>query len=369
MQKKTLMIGRDPMPPTPANIRYAERVSAEIREKIKHGVFSMAEYFPDDGDLNGGLTVARQLDSWLAAQRIAPSTKKAYVVAINFWKREIGDEQIRRLKLSQVMTVIAESDLSGKTLNNYISVLRGSLALAVADGSLTRNVADSIEAQAHQRPPADPFDSDEEAAIVAAAAKTSPMLADEIAFRFWTGLRTGEHIALTWGQVDLASGRMMIDRSMIRGAVKSTKTDRARTVRLNSAALACLRRQAERAGPTPAGRIWLDPRYDLPWSDPELFRELYWVPVLEEAGVRYRRPYCCRHSYATRMLMSGLKPAFCAGQMGHSVLVFCAIYARWLPGQSDDAEMALLERNIPRTSPELVLRAEGTTVGLKQPAE
>jgi len=33
--------------PTPANLRYAERVRAEILERIRHGTFRFADYFPD----------------------------------------------------------------------------------------------------------------------------------------------------------------------------------------------------------------------------------------------------------------------------------------------------------------------------------
>jgi integrase len=44
-QRKTLMLNGEPMQPTPANLKYATRLSAEIREKINHGAFSMAEYF------------------------------------------------------------------------------------------------------------------------------------------------------------------------------------------------------------------------------------------------------------------------------------------------------------------------------------
>ena len=60
--------------------------------------------------------------------------------------------------------------------------------------------------------------------------------------------------------------------------------------------------------------------------------------------MRYRPPYNTRHSYATAMLMAGMTPAFCAGQMGHSVEIFLSTYAKWIPGAGDASEMAKLER-------------------------
>ncbi|MDH0522508.1 hypothetical protein ACOTEK_25870 [Achromobacter xylosoxidans] len=69
-------------------------------------------------------------------------------------------------------------------------------------------------------------------------------------------------------------------------------------------------------------------------------------------GIRYRRPYNIRHTYATMMLMAGMRPAFCAKQMGHSIQVFLTTYAKWLDGAHDDLEMARLESaitpNVPR---------------------
>ncbi len=38
-------------------------------------------------------------------------------------------------------------------------------------------------------------------------------------------------------------------------------------------------------------------------------------------------------------LMVGMKPAFIAKQLGHSIQILLARYARWLDGASDWAEM------------------------------
>lgn len=65
-QHRTLLINGAPMAPTPANVRYAERLAAEIRERIRLGTFSMAEYFPASGDTGGAITVEQQLRTFPA---------------------------------------------------------------------------------------------------------------------------------------------------------------------------------------------------------------------------------------------------------------------------------------------------------------
>jgi len=72
----------------------------------------------------------------------------------------------------------------------------------------------------------------------------------------------------------------------------------------------------------------------------------FWQATLKKTGIRYRRPYNMRHTYATMGLMSGVKPGFMAGQLGHSLRMFFTVYAKWISGSDDDREMAKLEQAI-----------------------
>jgi integrase len=350
-QRKTLMLNGSAMAPTAANVKYAGRLAEEIKDKIKHDRFSMAEYFPASGS-GGALTVGTQLDTWLAAQRIEVSTKQGYSSAIRFWKSHpanakallmVGDLALRALKTSHVMTAIASrSDLSGKTINNYVQVLREAVELAVTDNILMENPVVKVPAASHQAELADPFTREEAEKIIAHMQTKWPgQVENFVEFWLYTGLRTSELFALTWGQIDLASKQMMIDRALVRGVAKKTKTNEARLVELNSRAMAALQRQhTQMAG----DRIFQDPRYDQDWIDERAFRRSFWAPTLKALGIRYRRPYNCRHTYATMMLMAGMRPAFCASQLGHSVETFHRHYAqRWINGASNDLEMARLE--------------------------
>ena len=80
--RRTLNLDGKPLPPTAANLKYAHRLAGEIRERIRFGSFSLAEYFPADGDVGQPLVVGTQLDDWLAAQRLEVSTNARYSSAI-----------------------------------------------------------------------------------------------------------------------------------------------------------------------------------------------------------------------------------------------------------------------------------------------
>lgn len=361
--RKTLLVNDKPLQPTVANRKYAARLSEEIQDKIRLGVFVMSEYFPASGVVSG-LSVGSQLDTWLSAQRIENSTKAGYTSAIKFWKAapyddaksgSMGDLPLRRLVPSHIKIAIASRpNLSGKTVNNYVSVLRDALELAVTDKVLRDNPASSIKRAKYQKPTPDPFSAEEREKIIAKMLERHPgQVANMVEFWFWTGMRTGEMFGLSWRHVDLASGTVLVAETVVRGEEKdSTKTDLARTVRLNSRALAALQRQRQHTQMAEDGRVFHDPRYGTGWYEERAFRRSYWEPVLKALGMRYRRPYNCRHTYATAMLMAGMTPAFCAKQLGHSVEMFLKTYAKWIDGDRDTAEMARLESAIvPGLSP------------------
>lgn len=347
-ERHTLMIDGRALAPTVANVKYARRLAAEIREKLRHGTFSLVEYFPASGKGPAPLTVATQLDTWLSTERVEASTRRGYRAAIRFWTARIGERPIRALKPSDIEAASAQCGLSGKTVNNYMSVLRAALELAVRDKALAENPAAGIKAAAHQKPDVDPFTPEERDKLLAEAARRFPAsCVNLLEFWFWTGLRTSELIALRWEHVDLASGHLVVSEAVVAGRRKGTKTNRSRKVLLNSRALAALQRQREHTQLAGA-EVWIDPRSGAPWKNEQNIRRTYWRSLFPALGIRYRRPYNCRHTYATAMLMVGMTPAFCARQLGHSVEMFLRVYARWLDGARDDAEMARLEAEIGR---------------------
>jgi integrase len=344
-QRHTLQINGKPLTPSKANLKYAERLVAEIKEKIRLDIFSVTEYFPAAGAADV-LTTGRQLDDWLAAQRIEASTKAGYSSAIKFWKGAGMDcKPLKALRTSDIMKALAtRPTLTGKTVNNYVSVLREAIQLAVTDKILSANPAADIKRAKHQKEPPDPFTGEERDKIIGQRTARHPgQVANMVEFWCWTGLRTSEIFALSWPNVDLANGTVLVAEANVRGALKNrTKTNTARTVRLNSRALAALQRQRSHTQIT-GGLVFHDPRHGTGWVDERAFRRSFWTPVLKVLGIRYRRPYNMRHSYATAMLMAGMTPAFCAKQLGHSVEMFLRTYSKWLDGEQNDMEMARLE--------------------------
>ncbi len=333
------------MRPTPINIKFAERLVAEIRQKIDLGVFTLAEYFPEEAGTGDG-TLSALLDDWIKTLRAPKSTVDKYTSAAKFWKNELGKKLARLIKPSDIRKVIAaHPGLSGKTINDYTSVLRRALDEAMDDKVIQSNPASKIDALPHQAPPVDPFSQAEAEKIIAKIREQSgDAAADFTEFRFFTGLRTGEALGLQWGNIDIKRRHMIVAEALVRGEHKdSTKTSKARTVDLNSRALAALMRQKPRT--YLAGKhVFLNHRTGEAYSSEKQFNDQTWKPALKALTIRYRRPYNTRHTYATMMLMAGLTPAYCANQLGHSIEMFLRTYAKWLDGERNAIEQSQLER-------------------------
>lgn len=341
---ETLMLNGEAMKPTPANLKYAARLAAEIRQKIAHGTFSMAETFPASGQGNG-LTVATQLQTWIDSQRLEASTRLGYNSIRKFWTEHIGHVKLRSLKVSDILKALAtHPEWCGKTVNNKVDVLSCALDLAVLDNAITTNPAKHVPRASHQKAEADPF-SLEEAELILDYLRThaDEQVLNYVEWKFFSGVRTGESLGLRWGSIDWPAQRMMVSESVVCQIHKqSTKTNRARLVTLNSRALAALTRQKKHTF-LEGDYVFHDPRSHAAWATDNAFCKGYWLRALKATGVRYRKPYNTRHTYATMLLMAGAKPAYVAKQMGHSVDVLLTNYARWLDDGHDDIEQRQLE--------------------------
>lgn len=153
---------------------------------------------------------------------------------------------------------------------------------------------------------------------------------DYFAVRFFTGLRTGEVDGLSWQDVDLAAGRLTIQRAWVDGDWETPKSRAGyRTVVLVSRAREALVRQYERTGARQE-LVFCSAR-GTPVNRRNVTRRV-WYPALDALRLDRRRAYQTRHTYATLMLAAGENVEFIRQQMGHrDARVLFSRYARYVP--------------------------------------
>jgi integrase len=128
-----------------------------------------------------------------------------------------------------------------------------------------------------------------------------------------TGLRRGELLGLSWGDVDLRHKRLTV-----RG--EGTKTGQSRHVPLNDTAVEVLK----------AHRGEVRPLKTLPVFGRHEFKKA-WATVLADAQIENFRFHDCRHHFASKLVMAGV-PLFTVGKLlGHANTQMTERYSHLAP--------------------------------------
>ncbi len=360
---------REPIPgdATPENIAQAERLVGIINYEIKAGTFSYARHFPDSPRVKTN-TLGHYIDLWLDIKRneLAPSGYRTYKSKAETHIRPMwGDkqaDQIDHLDLQAWVQKVLMPKLHNKTVREVVSHLRQIFTIYRTRNRTAHDPTEGIVIRLPDADEADPFDRKEIEQILA----DDPEHRQELnlaQFMLWAGPRVSEAIALAWEDVDLKAGTVKFRRSQVRSHYKVTKTRRStREVRLLKPALEALeaqRRYTERLQPVEIDVTDRDNKTvkrqkvrlvfhktttDAAWTSSDVLLKTWWRKHLEDAGVRYRGPNNCRHTYASQMLSTGVVPLdWIADQMGHtSTAMIWRHYGTWINEDGPDM-IGLLE--------------------------
>ncbi len=329
------------LPPTPKNLAYAADQRREILRRIELGTFRFEDFFPNSprvaktSSKSFGVVKA----DWLAskARKIAETTYTEYRNTLNYFA-EIDDELIANLDFQRLDKLMSDLDVSGKTFNNVLSVLRQVFDYAVKIKLCTHNPAREIEGAPKKEAAPDPLTQDEAVAIINDLYAHYPHgIARYFALGFAIGFRPSEGIALKWSNVDWRQQTLTIDSARVRSRDKGTKTGKIRHVELDEYCIDLLKAQKAESF-MKDGYIFLNPNTGEQHKDTSDMVRQYWKPALRRLGIRERDARQVRHSCATIMLTEGCRPAWAASQLGHSLEMFFKVYAKWISGQDKGRE-------------------------------
>ncbi|HJV53071.1 MAG TPA: tyrosine-type recombinase/integrase [Noviherbaspirillum sp.] len=331
------------MPVTPKNIKYAARLRGEVLNAIERGAFDYAATFPRSriakaearqerkrykvGDLiNSYIDTARRLDT-LSPSSIACYARWARSRLLPKWQ----DTHLDELTTSDLREWIVglSSELSAKSVRNCVGLLSAVLNRAAGDGLITSSPLEPIKLrtvlprkQKGDDDKIDPFNDAEVKSILDACLSVEVRALFQFAFS--TGLRTGELIAFKWGHVDSRAGLLRIQDNIVSGESgtheKTTKTDSERDVPLLPAAREALSAMKPISAMLQIGDyVFVNPNTKKRWSSERVLLA-HWTTALKLAKVRYRNPYQTRHTFASRLLMSGEPQLLVAKLLGHSTV-------------------------------------------------
>ena len=346
-----------PFPQTTKGIAAAESLRSQVKQLDRLSALTTEKYielFPTtrSGAVSKMPIFFDYAQEWLNSLQIVESTRKNYRSTMqNYWIQHLA-----HLPIDAISPVLMRKIVNGiewtspVRRKNAVRLVTSLFNQAVSDELIQRNPARSIPATRVVKRELDPFSRAEADAVIAKLYEETSGLQAIYAcffeFSFYTGMRPGEAMALRWSEVDTRNRTARVCRIRLYGKIQErTKTKTSREVLLNDQALQAL----EKARPLTAARSDYVFAPEGSGDKSELYvrsetgPKRYWLLALRKLGMRHRRMYDTRHTYATMCLMAGMNPAFIASQLGHSVQILLSTYARWISSPNDWSELEKLD--------------------------
>jgi len=336
---------------TAANRKKLERILEKIEAEITLGSFDYGRYFPDSpraetlskraltavGGYHATPLLRQFAETWFAEKEI--EWRESQIVTVQgcldrhilpaLGHKEVGS--ITRAEILEFRASLAKVNtrsgkkLSASRINHIMTPLRMMLNEA-ADRYEFSSPYRGIKSLNVPRTDVEPFTLEEVQQIIQ---RVREDFRQYYTVRFFTGMRTGEIDGLIWENVDFGRRQILVHQALVRGQVVPTKTDGSfRSIDMSQPVFYALKAQSEVTGKT--GLVFTT-RKGTALSHVNVTKRV-WYPLLEELGLRKRRPYQTRHTAATLWLAAGESPEWIARQMGHTTTeMLFRVYSRFVP--------------------------------------
>lgn len=299
---------------TDAN-RWAQQIEADIRR---------GRYVPTTQARKR--TVSDMIDRYLKeVLPIKPKNKSAWLVEqqLEWWRGEIGDFHVAEVtpdviadcksRLSNRVNRYGQR-FSGGTVNRYFAAMSGVFKVAVKEWRwLERSPFEGVSRREESKGRVR-FLSDEErkALLDACQESRTKALYPIVVLALATGMRKGEILGLTWSDVDLKRG-MVVLRDTKNGDTRPVPlVGHAKKVMMEWSKVRRLGCTLVFPGKTP--------------TKPINFNEA-WFSALKRAGIEDFHFHDLRHTCASYLAMNGATPGEIAAVLGHKTLQMVKRYA------------------------------------------
>ncbi|MEO0538552.1 MAG: site-specific integrase [Cyanobacteria bacterium P01_A01_bin.123] len=285
----------------PTDYTKAQIIALEIQQSINDGSFiDLSSWKASSGESLGEALRNRLERKWGAAEAGVLRKVEAYEAekgaiktkgqANRFWKSIGGSNNSKR---------------------RYMTVLRG----------VAPRLFEGIKQPKETRTQIDPFTAHEVQLITEQF--EGDYWEDFYYFLLYTGCRTSEAIGIKWENVSFTESNIRVSFALARlkgrsstRAFKGTKTGKSRVIPMHSVLRDKLLQRRDRLNPTDDSELIFRGPKGAFVNDND-FNGRVWKPKLKVAGVRYRKPYNLRHTFASHCLKNGLTIIEVAALLGN----------------------------------------------------
>jgi len=226
-----------------------------------------------------------------------------------------ADMDIETIKPSHIKKWLYDiDDVGPKSKRIYLGVLSGIFQEALYDEVIQRNPVRLVRLPKLDTPRIKPFTADEVKRIMELVPNDNYRF--YLALAFYTGMRSGEIIALKKSDINFKDNVIRVQRTRSRFGESTPKTKYSiRDIPIIKLLLPYIQELYNLHD----NEYLLVTQYNKPYNTTNVFQEQFWKPSLKKLNIEYRRPYNCRHTYATNMLYNNLvTPVQLAQLLGHA---------------------------------------------------
>lgn len=250
----------------------------------------------------------------LSKHKRSETTQKEYIsktkrlIAPYFGKFNMAD--IRPIDIEKW-----QNELLGKystvTVRRAKTLLNFALNKAVLNDIIPKNSCAAVDSFRVTIAKKEPYTIEEMGKILRAATGWFGIF---LHIAFTTGLRTGELIALKWEDIDLERNIIFVRRAIVRGEVSTGGATK------NHDRIAVIPEYlADMLEGYDSKSEWLFPtRKGEPFKEGGSLTRMYFKPLLERIGVKYKTLYATRHTFVSLLRNSGVNKDLVAELAGHS---------------------------------------------------
>jgi len=223
---------------------------------------------------------------------------------------------IKASDIKKWQITILDKGLSVQSVKNCRTVLRGILNDAKMDEIISSNPIDLVKVPKEQyKEDIEPFNLNEVELILK---NSADWLRQYLTAAFFSGMRTGELMALKWEDIDFENKKIYVRRSMTKGIISKPKTGKGRIIDMLPLVLDILKEVYRKNG---LANEWIfTHRYNKPYCEPATISDHMWKPTLKKCGLPYKKLYNTRHTFATIMLLGGEDVLWVSKMLGHSTI-------------------------------------------------
>jgi integrase len=334
---------------------------------------------------SGPKTVQQAADDWIDGARrgeirnrsgdpYKPSAVRAYDQQLRLRiLPAIGGRRftdVRRHELQDLLDKLAASGLSASTVQCAMLPLRAMYRRAMSRGEVAINPTTGLEVPAVRGGRDRIASPTEGAALLAALPSTDRAV---WATAMYAGLRRGELRGLRWEDVDLATGKLRVERGWddLEGPIEPKSREGKRTVPIAAALRDHLIEHRMSSGRSEGLVFGIDGRrpFDPSKLTERARRAWGWERAADDKWIAGESGalapitlHECRHTFASLMIAAGVNAKALSTYMGHfSISITLDKYGHLMPGSEDEAA-GLLDAFLASATAEAARTAEPSTV-------